>query len=975
MSFAIRLSGPLEAGHLRAALGDVLARHESLRTTVTETDGEPYQHIHSPQEPPFERVTTSEAELPRLFAEAAGHVFDLGGELPVRARLFETAPEQHVLLILLHHIAADGWSLAPLSRDLSTAYRARVAGGLPQWADRPVQYADYALRQHGIDLSAGIAYWKETLRGAPQELSLPFDHARPQVSAHRGETVGFTLDAGLHARLGLARSTGTSLFMVTHAAIAVLLSRLGAGADIPIGTPVAGRHDEALHETVGCFVNTVVLRTDLSGTPTFTELLERVRSTDLDAFAHQEVPFEAVVEAVNPPRSLVPPRLPGDAGLPGHTARRLRPAGSARGAGARARRRLPDGPAVEPAPAPRRPRSGGRCRRRAGVRHRTVHPRLRPSADRAAGTTAAGSGGGAAPADRRAPRPRHRRARADDQPLERHRPRRARDHRGPDVRGTGPARSRRTGRPARGHRAHLPGAVRAGGPHRRGAEGPRGRPGSLVALELRRGPDLPAALLAVQSVGAAWLPLDPALPPQRTAALLADARPLLVVRDDETLTLATGAREPAVVPENTAYVIYTSGSTGRPKGVVVPHSALTNLVLALREQLAVGAEDRVLAAAPAGFDMSQPELWLPLVTGATMVLADQGALREPDELTAMLDRHEVTVMQATPSLWQTLMARWPDRLRHIRAVIGGEAVPAELAGTLSGRTASLLACYGPTETTVWSTTHPVGRVTGGTVPLGHPLWNTRCYVLDARLQPVPPGVTGELYLAGAGVATGYLHRPGLTATRFVADPFGPEGHRMYRTGDLASWTPDGLLRFHGRTDDQVKIRGHRVELGEIEAVLARHEDVDAAAVAVHDRKADDRRLVGYVVPARADLRSVRAHLATHLPDYMLPARLVGLDELPLSPNGKLLRDRLPEPDWASAADSPPPQNLREHFMCQLFADVLDLPRVGPGDNFFELGGHSLLAARLTDRVQAVLGLEPTIRNVFEAATPAALCRS
>ncbi|MEU7103947.1 amino acid adenylation domain-containing protein [Streptomyces sp. NPDC046215] len=976
MSFAIRLSGPLEAGHLRAALGDVLARHESLRTTVTETDGEPYQHIHSPQEPPFERVTTSEAELPRLFAEAAGHVFDLGGELPVRARLFETAPEQHVLLILLHHIAADGWSLAPLSRDLSTAYRARVAGGLPQWADRPVQYADYALRQHGIDLSAGIAYWKETLRGAPQELSLPFDHARPQVSAHRGETVGFTLDAGLHARLGrLARSTGTSLFMVTHAAIAVLLSRLGAGADIPIGTPVAGRHDEALHETVGCFVNTVVLRTDLSGTPTFTELLERVRSTDLDAFAHQEVPFEAVVEAVNPPRSLAghpvfqvmlafqdtPPvafDLPGlraePVPAPGGASRMdllwsLRPHHGDHGAEAGVEGELEyDTELFTPASARLLiARLEQLLRAVAAEPHRRIDElpvlvtgereqmisRWNATAHDVPGTTVARMFAAQA-------------LRAPDAPAVRH---------GDTV---------RTYRELSERAARIAAELRG-----RGAG-----PGSLVALELRRGPDLPAALLAVQSVGAAWLPLDPALPPQRTAALLADARPLLVVRDDETLTLATGAREPAVVPENTAYVIYTSGSTGRPKGVVVPHSALTNLVLALREQLAVGAEDRVLAAAPAGFDMSQPELWLPLVTGATMVLADQGALREPDELTAMLDRHEVTVMQATPSLWQTLMARWPDRLRHIRAVIGGEAVPAELAGTLSGRTASLLACYGPTETTVWSTTHPVGRVTGGTVPLGHPLWNTRCYVLDARLQPVPPGVTGELYLAGAGVATGYLHRPGLTATRFVADPFGPEGHRMYRTGDLASWTPDGLLRFHGRTDDQVKIRGHRVELGEIEAVLARHEDVDAAAVAVHDRKADDRRLVGYVVPARADLRSVRAHLATHLPDYMLPARLVGLDELPLSPNGKLLRDRLPEPDWASAADSPPPQNLREHFMCQLFADVLDLPRVGPGDNFFELGGHSLLAARLTDRVQAVLGLEPTIRNVFEAATPAALCR-
>ncbi|MGY5127199.1 amino acid adenylation domain-containing protein [Streptomyces nigrescens] len=976
MSFATRLSGPLATEHLYAALGDVLVRHESLRTTVNEIDGEPYQHIGTAEQLSFEVVTTSEAELPGLLADAATHVFDLAAELPVRVLLFETAPERHVLLILLHHIATDGWSLAPLARDLSTAYRARIAGEAPRWTSRPVQYADYTVWQRSLDLRPELTYWTKALRGAPEVLPLPLDHARPPVSAHRGETVEFTLDAGLHARLNqLARSTGTSLFMVMHAAIAVLLSRLGAGEDIPLGTPVAGRHHEALHDTVGCFVNTVVLRTDLSGTPTFAELLERVRTTDLDAFAHQEVPFEQVVEAVNPPRSLAghpvfqvmlafqdtPPvefDLPGlrvepvaahggasrldllwslrqhhtddgaEAGVEGqleYDTELFTPA-SARLLLARLEdllgamvadphRRIADLPILV-----------------AGERERMIG-RWNSTAHDVPETTVAEL---FAAQVRRVP----------DAPAVRH----------GDTVLTYRELSERAARIA----AEL--SARGAGP------------GSLIALELRRDPDLPAALLAVQSIGAAYLPIDPSLPPQRIAALLADARPLLVVRHDDGLTVTAGAGDPALVPENTAYVTYTSGSTGRPKGVVVPHSALTNLVLALRERLAVGAEDRVLAAAPASFDMSKPELYLPLVTGAAMVLAGQGALRDPDELSALLDRHQVTVMQATPSLWQTLLTRRPDRLRHIRAVIGGEAVPPELAETLTGRTASLLACYGPTETTVWSTTHPVGRVASATVPLGRPLWNTRCYVLDARLRPVPPGVTGELYVAGAGVATGYLHRPALTATRFVPDPFGPAGTRMYRTGDLASWTADGVLHFHGRTDDQVKIRGHRVELGEIEAVLARHEDVDAAAVAVHDRKADDRRLVGYVVPADADLRAVGAHLARHLPDYMVPTRLLALDRLPLSANGKLLRDRLPEPDWASAGDSPPPENLREHLMCELFAEVLDLPRVGPADHFFELGGHSLLAARLTDRVRTVLGLEPTIRNVFEAPSPAALSR-
>ncbi|MEE1798373.1 amino acid adenylation domain-containing protein [Streptomyces sp. JV176] len=978
MSFAVRLRGPVTtehlADHLRAALGDVLDRHESLRTTVTEIDGEPYQHIGTAAEPPFATVTTSEAELPGLLADAATHVFDLAAELPLRAVLFETAPERYVLLILLHHIAADGWSLAPLARDLSTAYRARVAGEAPRWTSRPLPYADYTLRQRGLDLRPGIAYWTETLRGAPEALPLPFDHARPPVSAHRGETVEFALDAGLHAGLArLARSTGTSLFMVTHAAIAVLLSRLGAGEDIPIGTPVAGRHDAELHDTVGCFVNTVVLRTDLSGTPTFAEVLERVRTTDLDAFAHQEVPFEQVVEAVNPPRSLSGHPVfqvmlafqdtpPVEFDLPGLRVEPL----AAHGGASRMdllwslRRRHTDHGAeagveglLEYDTELFTPVSARLLLARleqllravvaephrliadlpvlvAGERERMTG-RWNATAHDVPGTTVAELFAAQV-------------LRVPDAPAVRH---------GETV---------LTYRELSERAARIAAELSA-----RGAG-----PGSLIALELGRGPDLPAALLAVQSVGAAYLPVDPALPPRRIAELLADARPLLVVRDGDGLDVSAGSEDPASVPGTTAYVTYTSGSTGRPKGVVVPHGALTNLVLALRERLGVGAEDRVLAAAPASFDMSKPELYLPLVTGATMVLAEQGALRDPDELSALLDRHQVTVMQATPSLWQALAARRPDRLRHIRAVIGGEPVPPELAEKLTGLTASLLACYGPTETTVWSTTHPVGRVTTAAVPLGRPLWNTRCHVLDARLRPVPPGVTGELYVAGAGVATGYLHRPGLTATRFVPDPFGPAGRRMYRTGDLASWTPDGVLCFHGRTDDQVKIRGHRVEPGEIEAVLARHEGVEAAAVAVHDRKADDRRLVGYVVPAGVDLRSVGAHLARHLPDHMVPARLLALDEIPLSANGKLLRDQLPEPDWASAGDAAPPSSLREHLMCELFAEVLDLRRVGPGDSFFELGGHSLLAARLTDRIRTVLGLEPAIRNVFEAATPAAL---
>ncbi|WP_367126086.1 amino acid adenylation domain-containing protein [Streptomyces phytohabitans] len=989
MSFAVRLTGPLATRHLRAALHDVLVRHESLRTLVAEADGEPYQRLGSADDLPFTTVAASEAALPDLLADEATHVFDLAVELPVRAVLYETAPDRHVLLLLLHHIAADGWSLAPLSRDLSTAYRARADGGAPRWTYEPVRYADHTLRQRDRDLRDDTAYWTETLRGAPEVLPLPLDHPRPAVSAHRGETVEFTLDAALHARLNrLASATRTSLFMVVHAAVAALLSRLGAGEDIPVGTPVAGRHDEALHETVGCFVNTVVLRTDVSGAPTFHELLDRVRATDLDAFAHQEVPFQQVVEALNPPRSLAAHPV-----FQVMLAFQDTPATAFDLPGVRA----------EPVAA-----HGGASRmdllwslRQRWAEHGAEH-----------GTEAGVEGlleydtELFTPATARLLLARLEvllRAAADDpgqritdlpvlvdgeyDRLTRRWNTTARDVPRTTVAALFAERARRTPEaPAVRHGDTVLGHGELAARAERLANALRARgagPGTLVAVLLRRGPELPVALLATQATGAAYLPLDPTLPPARIAALLADARPLLVVRDapgaDGGTRVEAGEGEPLGVPEETAYVTYTSGSTGRPKGVVVPHGALVNLLLALREQLDVRAGDRVLAAAPVGFDMCKPELYLPLVTGATMVLADEGALREPDELAALLDRHGVTVMQATPSLWQALAARHPERLRHVRAVVGGEAVPAGAARELAAATASLLACYGPTETTVWSATHPVEASgpaeDGGTVPLGRPLWNTRCHVLDAALRPVPPGVTGELYVAGAGVATGYHGRPGLTATRFLPDPYGPPGTRMYRTGDLASRTRDGVLRFHGRTDDQVKIRGHRVELGEIEAALTAHPDVAAAAVAVHDRGADDRRLVGYVTPATTDPRAVGAHLARLLPDYMLPARLLTLDTLPLSAHGKVLRDRLPEPDWAAAATvAEPPRDLREDLMCRQFAEVLDVPRVGPDDNFFELGGHSLLAARLAGRVRGVLGLEPAIRDVFEAPTPAALSR-
>ncbi len=952
MAFATRLRGALDETALHQALHDVLDRHESLRTTVAELDGEPCQVIGRAEALPFQVAEVPESVLPDRLAEAAGHVFDLTAELPVRALLCRVGAEDHVLLLVLHHIAADGWSLLPLSRDLSTAYRARRAGNSPQWTSGLVQYADYALAQRKAD----PAYWAEALRGLPDVLALPTDHPRPPVSAHRGETVSFRLDAALHDGITeLARTHRASVFMVLHAALATLLHRLGAGTDLPIGTPVAGRHDAALHNTVGCFVNTVVLRTDLTGTPTFAELLGRVRAVDLAAFAHQEVPFEQVVEALNPPRSLsrhplfqvmlalqddpaagfdlpglaveaVPvhggaSRLdllwsvsPGPDGIDGmleYNTELFTPASARlliarlelvlRAAVADPARPVGELPVLVPGERERLLQGWNTTARE--VPGTPAHElfaeqvRLRPDA----------------PAVRHGDREVAYRELAD-------------------------------------RVAALAGEFRALG----------AGPGSLVALVLPRGVELVAALLATDLVGAAHLPLDVSSPPARLAAVLADAQPSVVVREG-SVTAAPGLP----VPVGTAYVRYTSGSTGQPKGVLVPASARLNLCHAMGERLGLSPADRVLAAAPPGFDIAELELLLPVLVGASVVVADADTLREPDDLLALLERHEVTVVQATPSLWQVLVERDTGCLRRVRAVIGGEAVPGNLAEELRGRAASLLACYGPTETTVTATAFPVTGTTTGTVPIGRPLWNIQCHVLDDGLRPVPPGVVGELYIAGAGVATGYLRRPELTADRFPPNPFGPAGSRLYRTGDLASRSPDGVLHFHGRTDDQVKVRGHRVELGEVEAVLAQQPGVRAGAVTLHTKGV----LVGHLV-GEPDLAQVGAELARRLPEHMVPARLVVVPELPLSANGKVRRDLLPEPDWSVAGDHP--AGPTEQLLCGLFADVLDLPSVRPGDNFFQLGGHSLVAVRLVERLRAVLGVALGVRDVFTSPTPSAL---
>ncbi|MFE9046490.1 non-ribosomal peptide synthase/polyketide synthase [Streptomyces sp. NPDC007818] len=1010
----LRLDGPVDPAVLRHALDDVVARHEPLRTVFAEDAEGPRQIVLDPADavPEFRHVEAGEQDAAPLVGELAGRGFDVSRDIPVRVALVSHAPDRHTLAVVVHHIAADGWSLPVLVRDLATAYAARRTGTAPGWAPLPVQYADFALwqrRELGRPddpeslLSGQLEYWRTALAGLPEELALPTDRPRAAGTAHRGERVEFDVPAALHQRLAdTARSHHTSVFMVVQAALAVLLSRLGGGHDIPIGTPIAGRTDEAAEDVVGFFVNNLVLRTDLSGNPTFTQLLGRVRETALAAYAHQDVPFELLVEDLNPQRSLARhplfqvlltvettdhqdvPETVGDL-LGARVSPVAAEAGTAKfdllfGFG---ERRAQDG-----TPAGMRgallfdtdlfDRGTAVAMTERIVRlldALTAEPKrtvtdieLLGSAERALVL------GEWNATERPAPEPLT--------ALFAH-----------QVRETPDATALVAGAEELSYAALDERAERLAGLLRANGAGPD----TLVAVALPRTADLVVALLAVLKAGAAYVPIDLDYPEDRVAWVLADAAPGLLLTtsaagplpagttarridlDAETTrdALAAAAADtppPAVSGAHAAYVLYTSGSTGRPKGVVVTRTALDNFLAAMRERFRLTAEDTLLAVTTIGFDIAGLELYLPLTSGATVVLAGPEQTGDPEALRAEAERTGTTVLQATPGLWRALAEQSGTSMSGTRALVGGEALPPDLARLLLERTRSVTNLYGPTETTIWSTAAELAPADGAP-SIGRPIGNTRVHVLDARLRPVPVGVPGELFIAGEGLARGYLGRPDLSAERFVACPFGAPGSRMYRTGDLVRWRATGELEFLGRADQQVKIRGFRIEPGEVESALATCPGVARCVVTARPDGSGSTRLVAYVVPAGAQppaAGELRDHLTGLLPAYMVPSAFVPLDALPLTPNGKLDRGALPEPEFTGAGTGREPRGPREALLCDLFAEVLGAERVGIDDDFFELGGHSLLAARLAGRIRVALGIDLTLRELFEAPTVAGI---
>ncbi|POM24996.1 Linear gramicidin synthase subunit D [Actinomadura rubteroloni] len=978
MALAYRLEGRPDVAALEEALGDLADRHESLRTVYPSIDDTPYQRILDGR-PILEVEDVAEDDLKDVLAERAARPFDLTADLPYRTRLLRLAPDDHVLLLVLHHIAVDGWSVGVLQRDIGTAYAARREGRAPAWEPLPVQYADYALWQRDVlgDLddpesliSAQLDHWRTALDGSPPELTLSADRPRPPVPSFEGAAVPVRVDAAAHARLvEIAQRGRASMFMVVHAAWALLLARSGAGTDVPVGTATAGRGDAALEDLAGFFINTLVLRTDLSGDPTFAELVARVREADLAAYAHQDVPFERLVDELSPVRSLARNPLfqvslslqnfPQDQGwrLPGLAVRPMSP----RPLEARfdlslsmTERRAADGSpdgldgmlqyAVDLFDEETVKDLAARLARL--LNQVAAYPRTRVSrfeilddAERHRVTAGWNATEHPLPA---ATLPELFRAQAAATPD------------APAVETDGTSWTYRD----LAERADAIARALAG----RGV----GR-GDLVGVALDRSPELVATLLGITLAGAGYVPIDTAWPQARRDAVL-DGTTLVI--DAEI----TGDGEPqAPGPDDTAYVMFTSGSTGTPKGVVATQRGVA--ALAADPCWSAAARGRVLFHAPHAFDASTYELWVPLVHGGTVVVAPPGRL-DAVTLERLVTEHRLTAVHVTAGLFSAMAEAAPACFGGVREVLtGGDAVPPgavrRVREACPGVTVRHL--YGPTETTLCATTHAIapGASPGAVLPIGRPRANTRTLVLDDFLRPVPAGVTGELYVAGDGVARGYRGRPALTAERFVADLTGAGG-RMYRTGDRARWTKDGDLVFAGRVDGQVKIRGFRVEPGEIEAVLAERTDVGRAVVVVRE-DGPGKRLVAYVVPgdAEPDGAALRAHLAARLPEYMVPASVVVLDAFPVTANGKIDRAALPASDTAALAVGRGPGTPREQVFCDLFADVLKLERVGAENSFFELGGDSIMSMTLVARARRA-GLVITVQQVFESGTPAGL---
>ncbi|WP_050512153.1 non-ribosomal peptide synthetase [Streptomyces rimosus] len=1008
-SFALRLRGTLDTAALHRAVNAVVARHESLRTTFDSIDGTPVQIPHAlvAIDLPVVDLTCAdplerEQELRTAVERESARPFDLRTGPLLRTLLVRAGERDHVLVLSLHHIIHDGWSLGLFTRQLGEAYDTALSGGDPHIAPAPVQYADFAVRQRermsGGALDDSLAYWKQQLDGVAP-LQLPTDRTRPAVLSGAGGAHIFEVPADVVAGLRtLTTQTGATLFMTLTAAAQLLLARYSRQEDIAVGTPVAGRGGSGeLDELIGCFLNTLVLRGRVELEQSFREFLLRTRETVLTAFSHEEVPFEQIVDAVQPDRD--PSRMPlaqvlvvlqnmpeATLELSGVTVEVLQlPQASTGFDLVWAFEERPDGTLWAAAEYSADLFDAETVRRMSGH----LVNLLRSVA--AAPDSRMGRLGLLDPAEHerltrdwaRNPLPP-----AEAGPVHAMVARRAAERPG--------AVAVRCGDRRLTYRELDTGANRLA--RRLGDEGVR--PGDVVGVCCERGPDQVQATLAVLKAGAAFLPLHPAFPAARRALMLSETGASLVLTETALLdgladsgvrTLAVDAERPRLAaydatepdtartdPKDLAYIIYTSGSTGTPKGVLLRHGGLANMIDASRRKLDVGPDMTVCQLSAPSFDGAVWETFTGLASGAVLALPDDPAEALGSAQITRLADGRPTVLSLPPAALAAVEPRALPGGSVILAV--GDRCPADLARTWS-RSHRFINGYGPTENSVGATMYEGDGTeradAADRLPIGRPLPNVEVHVLDGFGNPVPAGVTGEIHLGGAQVAAGYLGRPDLTARRFVAHPFGddPEA-RLYRTGDLAAWLPDGKLDFRGRVDDQVKIRGFRIEPGEIEAAMARHPRVAQAAVVVRPGPRG-KRLAGYVVPASGEGTSLAAEvhelLSGELPAFMVPSTLTVLPELPLTTNGKVDRAALPEEQPGDGRPVTRPSGPVETALAEVFASVLGVGEVGADDDFFALGGDSILSTQVVARARQA-GLRITTKELFQFKTVAGLAR-
>ena len=1007
MASAWRLEGTLSITALEEAVKEIIRRHESLRTTFTTSNGVPIQVIAANKQITIEVIDLqkiSETEpaksVQQLVSGEAQRPFNLATDSLVRVKLFLLSSQSHVLTITIHHIVSDGWSMGVLWQELSTLYTAFSRGENSPLTELLIQYADYALWQRewlkGNVLKTQLNYWQQKLAGAPPLLELPYDRPRPSVQTFRGGSESFELDKKLTEKLHqLSQRSGCTLFMTLLAAWSSLLYRYSGQSDILVGTPIANRNRQEIEPLIGFFVNTLVMRNQFKENESFADVLKNVRQTALDAYAHQDMPFERLVIELQPNRSLSynplfqvmfawqnakmePLKFPG---VTSHQLERETVVAK-----------------FDLNLSMSETESGliGSWQYNSDLFDRATIRRWIGNFQVLLESIVANPDRQVAQLPLLTESERHQllvewNNTATEYPHDKciHQLFEEQVELTPDAVAVVFEGQELTYLELNTRANKLAHYLRSLGVC----------PEVLVGICVERSLDMIVGLLGILKAGAAYVPLDPGYPQDRINYILSNSEATVLITSSELLTslpknetmaicldtdweiISESNKEnpdSAVKPNNLSYVIYTSGSTGKPKGVQICHQSLVNFINSMKNEPGLSSCDRLLAITTISFDIHTLEIYLPLTVGATIILASREIASDGLKLADKLAKDKVNVMQATPATWQMLLtANWsgsPD----LKAICGGEALPQSLGDRLLEKVGGLWNIYGPTETTVWSTTREVkyNRTSlhkDAPESIGHPIANTQIYILDKYLQPVPIGVPGELHIGGAGLARGYLNRKELTSEKFIPNPFRQEASsHLYKTGDLARYVPNGNIEYIGRIDNQVKIRGFRIELGEIEALLGQHPDIREAVVIAREDNPGYKRLVAYTVTGDtvSSVSDLRSCLKTKLPDYMVPSAFVTLECLPLTPNGKIDRRALPAPDISTASELGfiAPRDDLELRLTQIWQQVLGVKSIGVKDNFFDLGGHSLIAVRLFAEIEKAFGKNLPLATLFQAPT-------